>query len=297
MLRWRLITGTLLIAALVALGAADEAIERTGRPPGGVIGAAIVLVVIPLMAIELTRLLRGAGLGASLPLSLVAAWGGLVATAGIPLLWQSGDAAGAAASGASAAWMPSPDTATISITALAAVAFLFAGASRQPRGAAGTVGSALIVFVLAGVLPGYWLRVRVDYSMPLFVGAILVVKVSDMAAYFGGRLAGRNKLIPWLSPGKTWEGAIIGVAASGAAAAALALLGEGRLGVPSPGWAAVVGIVLGIAGLFGDLAESLLKREAGVKDSGRILPGMGGMLDLLDSLLFAGPLAWLLLRR
>lgn len=290
MLRWRVITGTLLIAALVGLGIADASIERAGRPAGTAIGAAIALVVVPLLAIELTRLLRGAGLQVSLLLSLVGAWGGLVATAGIPRVWASSSAS------ASAAWTPSPDTATISLVALAAVAFLFAGATGSAKGAAGMLGGALASFVIGGVLPGYWLKVRVDFSMELFVGAILVVKVSDIGAYFGGRLLGRHKLIPWLSPGKTWEGAIIGVVASAAAALALSIVGEGRLGVPSPGRAAAAGAVLAVAGLFGDLSESLLKRDAGSKDSGRILPGMGGIYDVLDSLLFAGPLAWLLLR-
>lgn len=290
MLRWRLITGAILIAGLILLGWFDEAAERAGRPPGSVIGPAILLVVIPLLSLELTHLLRGAGLAASPLLLLVAAWSGFVATAGMPRIWDASSA------GPSGAWTPTPDTVTISLAALVAVSFLFAAASRQVRGAAGTIGAALIAFVIVGVLPGYWLKVRVEYPMLVFVGAILVVKISDIGAYAGGRLLGRHKLIPWLSPGKTWEGAIIGFACSAAAAFGLAILGEGRLGVPPPGKAAAAGAVLAVAGLFGDLSESLLKRDAGVKDSGRSIPGMGGIYDVLDSLLFAGPLVWLLPR-
>ncbi len=289
MLRWRVITGALLIAGLVALGWADGLLESRGRPPGIVIGAAIAFVVVPILSAELAALLRGAGIAASTLLMLVAGWGGLVATAGIPRAW-------AAAGGDGSAWTPSPDTATIALVALAAVAFASAMASRELKGAAGAIGAALLAFVIVGVLPGYWLKVRVDFSMPLFVGAILVVKTSDIGAYFGGRLFGRHKLIPWLSPGKTWEGAVIGVLASAAAAVGLSLAWEGRLGVPRPGVAALAGAVLAAAGIFGDLSESLLKRGAGAKDSGRILPGMGGAYDVLDSLLFAGPLAWLILR-
>lgn len=126
------------------------------------------------------------------------------------------------------------------------------------------------------------------------VALVATVKAGDIAAYIVGSLLGTRKMAPVLSPGKTWEGAVASVAGS-AAAAWLVLEG---LGQPLPfqpwgGWA-VFGIVVGIAGMVGDLTESLIKREAGVKDSGHSLGGMGGMLDLVDSLLVAAPVAWAL---
>ena len=105
----------------------------------------------------------------------------------------------------------------------------------------------------------------------------------DAAAFFTGHYLGRHKLAPKISPAKTWEGALGGFALSIAAALVLTVK---PLGVP---WylAIVLGILLGIAAVLGDLAESLIKRQTHVKDSGQIMPGHGGMLDRIDSLLFA----------
>jgi phosphatidate cytidylyltransferase len=105
----------------------------------------------------------------------------------------------------------------------------------------------------------------------------------DAAAFFTGRYFGRHKLAPRISPAKTWEGAIGGLVLSITAALVFTV---NQLGVP---WylAIVLGILLGVAAVLGDLAESLIKRQTHVKDSGQIMPGHGGMLDRLDSLIFA----------
>jgi phosphatidate cytidylyltransferase len=105
----------------------------------------------------------------------------------------------------------------------------------------------------------------------------------DAAAFFTGRTFGRHKLAPKISPGKTWEGVLGGFVLSIVAAL---LLTVRPLGVP---WylAIVLGILLGIAAVIGDLAESLIKRQMHVKDSGQFMPGHGGLLDRIDSLLFA----------
>jgi len=123
---------------------------------------------------------------------------------------------------------------------------------------------------------------------------VLVVKVNDSAAYYIGSKWGQHKLIPRISPGKTIEGAIGGVLAGGLSApAAKYLFSLDRLSWPA---ALTLGLVLGATAVMGDLAESLLKRSAGRKDSGQTLPGMGGILDLLDSLFFTAPLLYLYMK-
>ena len=125
---------------------------------------------------------------------------------------------------------------------------------------------------------------------------ILVTKFSDVGAYVTGSLIGRHKMIPRISPGKTWEGFAGALCFSVASSLAFAHWAGGKLpGLTLP-HAAILGAVLGLSAVVGDLIESLLKREAGVKDSGGFFPGIGGILDLLDSLLFNAPLMYLYLR-
>lgn len=126
------------------------------------------------------------------------------------------------------------------------------------------------------------------------VSMVAVVKGGDIAAYVVGSLLGRHKLAPTVSPGKTWEGA----AASLVASLAVAWLVLGPAGwtagrQPWGGWV-VYGVAVGVAGMLGDLTESLVKRELAAKDSGRSLGGLGGFLDLIDATLMAAPVAWIL---
>ena len=132
------------------------------------------------------------------------------------------------------------------------------------------------------------------------ISMVVVVKSADIGAYVVGRLWGRHKMAPVISPGKTWEGVCGGLGL--AMLSALLTLGPlaESMGLRSVGSSAVgligtlaYGLVVSTAGIVGDLAESLLKRDAGVKDSSSWLPGFGGVLDLLDSLLVAAPVAYL----
>jgi phosphatidate cytidylyltransferase len=127
---------------------------------------------------------------------------------------------------------------------------------------------------------------------------LVVTWINDSMAYFVGRAIGKRKLIPRVSPGKTVEGAIAGVAGGVAVSIAWgALLIGPALGLAvSPLVWALAGAVIAVAAQIGDLVESLLKREAGVKDSGALLPGHGGVLDRFDALFFAIPVAYGLLR-
>ena len=117
---------------------------------------------------------------------------------------------------------------------------------------------------------------------------VLAVWAGDTLAYVGGRLLGRHRMAPNTSPGKTWEGFVFGAAAT-VFVAFVALYKQHFLTI---GESIALGIVLAIAAPMGDLFESMLKRDAGVKDAGAILGGHGGMLDRLDALLFAVPAAY-----
>ncbi|HYV30669.1 MAG TPA: phosphatidate cytidylyltransferase [Candidatus Binatia bacterium] len=125
---------------------------------------------------------------------------------------------------------------------------------------------------------------------------IVVTKFSDSGAYVVGSLIGRHRMIPRISPGKTWEGFAGALAVATGASLVFAQVAGEQL--PGMTWvhAILLGILLSGAAVVGDLIESIFKREAGVKDSGRFFPGIGGILDLLDSLLFNAPLMYLYLR-
>jgi phosphatidate cytidylyltransferase len=150
---------------------------------------------------------------------------------------------------------------------------------------------------------GFLILLVKEFSGWVMLGVVLVTKSYDIGAYFTGRYLGRHKLIPWLSPGKTWEGLAGGVLASalmGMAAAALAeppAPGAVSLGVPDLQWwhGLELGAIFGLIGQAGDLVASLLKRDAGMKDYSRALPGFGGIMDVADSPLLVAPVAYWLL--
>jgi len=125
---------------------------------------------------------------------------------------------------------------------------------------------------------------------------IAVTKFSDMGAYLVGSAVGRHLMVPHISAKKTWEGFFGALAFALLASLLLFKLMPGHLAVLNWTHATVLGLLLGFAAVVGDLAESIIKRSAGVKDSGNFLPGIGGALDLVDSLLFTAPLLFFYLR-
>ncbi|MDQ6913359.1 MAG: phosphatidate cytidylyltransferase [Verrucomicrobiota bacterium] len=125
---------------------------------------------------------------------------------------------------------------------------------------------------------------------------IAITKFSDMGAYLTGSLIGKHQMIPHISPKKTWEGFAGALFFSLLASWGLLKLMPGKLAVLTWTHATVLGLLLGFAAVIGDLAESIIKRSTGVKDSGNLLPGIGGALDLIDSLLFTAPLLFFYLR-
>jgi phosphatidate cytidylyltransferase len=125
---------------------------------------------------------------------------------------------------------------------------------------------------------------------------IAVTKFSDMGAYLVGSLIGKHQMIPHVSPKKTWEGFAGALGLSLVASLGLYKLMPDHLSMLTATHAVILGLVLGFAAVIGDLAESIVKRSTGVKDSGAVLPGIGGALDLIDSLLFTAPLLFFYLR-
>ena len=160
---------------------------------------------------------------------------------------------------------------------------------------AGTLMGVLYVPLMLGFFPRLLLTWGADTGRWLIFFGVLVVKVSDIGAYFVGSTLGRHKLCPHISPKKTWEGFVGGIVASLVASLAWWQLAHGRIGaleftLPH---AVVLGLLLPVMGLFGDLAESVLKRAANFKDSANYIQGMGGILDVLDSLLLTAPLLFI----
>ncbi|MFM9169850.1 MAG: phosphatidate cytidylyltransferase, partial [Phycisphaerales bacterium] len=217
MLRTRLITGTLLVAALVALlwadGAAGRAVDADGalsRALGGTDGVVIVpfalCLLVPLLGIELARLLRGAGVDAPTWLTVLAALAGAASVRAAPALGP----AHAAATVAIAAW------ATLS------AALVVHSRGQRIAGVAAATGGTLLAFVYVGLMVGTWLLVRCEVGPWVMAGAVLTVKASDIGAYAAGMSLGRHKMIPWLSPAKSWEGLAGGIVLAAAVGGAMA---------------------------------------------------------------------------
>lgn len=259
------------LAAALAVGGIDELVALfAGRGidlPGWLLRPAVVVIV-------LTAALAGGGFPGTFPRTTGAT------TAG---------------------WPAAAVSLTLAALCLLEIARYRPHGAALERLAAGTFGAAFI-----GLPMGFMVLLRLMHAdrpvdgsggdvgvLPL-VSLVAVVKAGDIAAYAIGSLCGRHRMAPLLSPGKTWEGAAAALA--GSLVAAWFVLAQCRMaGLAGPwgGWL-VYGMTVGLAGMAGDLAESLVKRECGAKDSGRSLGGLGGVLDLVDSFLLAAPAAWLL---
>jgi phosphatidate cytidylyltransferase len=163
------------------------------------------------------------------------------------------------------------------------------------------MGVTLFIICYLGILGFCAIGIRFLWAGPAGAAAIvyfvLTVKFGDIGAFFVGSALGRHKLVPWLSPGKTWEGAG-GAILGSILMAELGLLLWRQLGHwlgPLPLTAAQAlsfGVLMAVFGHAGDLVESAVKRDVGAKDSAHVVPAFGGLLDILDSPLFAAPVAW-----
>lgn len=175
---------------------------------------------------------------------------------------------------------------------------------RTPGQSMEALGANLLIVCYAGLLLALTAQLRwVAGAAAGYValGSLIVTaKLGDVFAYTFGRLFGKRKMSPYLSPGKTWAGfagAMVGSALGSWLWFRFATPRFGDHWLPPADWATVVyGLVVGLVALVGDLCESLIKRDVGQKDSAPLMPGFGGLLDLLDSVIYSGPVAYLLWR-
>jgi phosphatidate cytidylyltransferase len=176
---------------------------------------------------------------------------------------------------------------------------------RTPGTVIPRLGSTVLCVAYLGLLSCFFVQIRFIESghagQPAHAGlllalTILVPKCNDVAAFFTGTFIGRTKMTPLLSPKKTWEGFAGGMIGGTLVAVVVTLVAE-QFGVTIFRYGALeavgFGSVVGLAGVLGDLAESLIKRDCQTKDASKDIPGFGGLLDVIDSLLFAAPIALL----
>jgi len=294
------------------------------KPPSGslasrvIVAMAVISVFATLAWADATHLGNAAPVVWLLPIVLIVAAGGgievvrMAAARSLPLdpAVVAGGAAAIAAAPALAPWIAgcgpfaAPGLAAVAAVAVLIVAFAIAVAGYDPDRrplvrVTGSVAAAIwiglpLAFMVALRLHGHALPDRALGGLLPILSLIAVVKGSDTAAYAIGSMVGTHRMAPRLSPGKTWEGAAGGIVGAMATAwLVIDVLGKGSPVTPLGGWP-LFGLCVGCAGILGDLAESLVKRELDAKDSGRSLFGMGGFLDLIDSLLLAAPVAWAL---
>ncbi len=280
MLKYRLIFGTLMAVAFVGIlltGAyLDGSINSTteNKP----IQATLLCVLVALLAIpaqiEMTSLVRTKNANLFTPLAIIASI--LLATS-----WYIKQ------------FFPDqPDFHTYYIAFTAAftllAVFFYQG---RKFGTQGTVINCSVTFFAVfylGFLSSFVLGIRVDFGLwPLFM-FIFVVKSSDIGAYTLGKLFGKHKFAPRISPGKTWEG----MAGAVLFAAVVSVIFSKTCNIMNTGPAILFGVMFAFLGQLGDLAESMIKRDVEIKDSSKTLPGFGGVLDVIDSPLATAPIAY-----
>jgi phosphatidate cytidylyltransferase len=290
MLRWRFILGALFIAALVGLCWLDY---HAARP--GIFLLPLAVLAALAAAGELLGMFRKRGHS---PLAWVAYGGTLITVlfSGAPVYIP--EASSNPGTIGRLGWLAIGLAAGFGIAVVAELR-RFAGTGRLTT----DLATSCLAILYVGGLIGFMVQLRLlsggpwgndgHWGMLALVSLIATVKMSDTGQYWMGRMFGRHKLAPAVSPGKTWEGAFGGVLfAIGTAWLVFALSRRSGVATHDALPITLFAIAVAVAGMIGDLAESMLKRDAGIKDSSTWMPGFGGVLDLLDSLLGAAPVAY-----
>ena len=279
MLKQRLIFGTLMTAFFVGLILLDGLLDGSitappggGSVPKGTLFAVFVALMIPAGQYELSKLAAGKAVKLLLPVSigssilLATSWYWLRILPVSPLLWLS--------------FVPA-----FSLLAL----FLYQAVRYGTDGVLANCGASCFSILYLGLLSAFVVGIRVDFGPWVLLMFVFVVKSADIGAYAIGKCFGKHKFSPRISPGKTWEGMAGAVAAAALVAVCFALSCDIMAWRP----AVVFGVCFAFVGQLGDLAESLIKRDAEQKDASNSVPGFGGILDVADSLLVASPFAYL----
>ncbi len=287
MLRWRLLLGVVFIAVLLALFWLDLSVVAPG-------GSVLLALAVVLAAIAAGEILRLTSVGGARPLPWVVYGGAVavVAASGVPHLWPNYPAD-----------CPVGKLGWPLAAMTGAMLAAFAGEMvryEKPEGLTRDLALAIFGVSYVGLLMSFLVQLRfvggVAWNGVPLISMLVTVKAGDIGAYAVGRLIGRHKMAPRLSPGKTFEGLIGGVIFSCAASYVTfdfaKLIADSSVVMPSRFGVLAYGAIIGLVGVVGDLAESLLKRSSGYKDSSAWMPGFGGVLDLLDSPLFAAPVAY-----
>ena len=296
MLKDRLLISALLIPATIGLFVWDD-----WYGPEAPILFVVLLVISARCVWELVTLSRIAGFRPSMALCWTWTWFMLIA--GWSPYWFSSSRM---ADQFQYSRLPIGWVACVTVSILFVAIFRFRSPTPSADGTAvesrpgqhfGSAGIELFIIHYIGLMLLVTAQLRWENDGGYFaLGALVIAtKMGDIGAYTFGRIIGGPKMTPRLSPGKTWSGGVGHVVTAGLSSAAwLCWIGHRVNGhwQDWPFWSAILfGVVVGFAGLMGDLTESLIKRDVGVKDAPALLPGFGGLLDLMDSLLLAGPVA------
>ncbi|MCP4374592.1 MAG: phosphatidate cytidylyltransferase, partial [bacterium] len=284
-MKTRIILGSIMLSVLSGILALDWFLEHaqiiqltradgTSAVIRGLPIAFVLLLIASQSVWEMAKLCGAAGV-------LILGLSGVIGAAGIgtlPLWWQfiTAELAG--------------HHVIMLLAAVVWIIFIDQMATRRTTDAIRTIACTIMMVMYLGIGGAMILQIRLaqpDGFVKLLM-FLAVVKSTDIGAYFTGSAIGKHKLIPWLSPGKSWEGLIGGLVT----AAGVSILITHLAGLEIAIWqSAVFGVVIGLAGQFGDLCESLLKRSAKLKDSSKMVPEFGGILDIIDSPLLAAPVA------
>ncbi len=294
MLKWRLLSAAVIISGLLGLLHLDF-----HHPVLGVAGIwllPLALVVSVMMVYELLDMWsERVDLPSRWPVYVGAPL--TVLAASVPMLWPLGGLE----------YPPDCPVGVLGWPLLAmvlGVGLAFVGEMMrytQPGRSTGSIALSVLAIAYAGLLVSFLVNLRLlngpQWGMASLLSLVIVVKLADTGAFFVGRQFGKHKMAPVLSPGKTVEGAVGALLAAGLGAwfcyavVVPALVGGDASRGPLWGWL-LFGVIVAATGMVGDLAESLLKRDSERKDSSRWLPGLGGVLDILDSIVFAAAPAY-----